>query len=79
MGETSDLVLRMTTVEAAIGGRVGSAYRWWVVAHDVEVIELGAERPNEMTAEMQDILSTELQLWSGAAMRHFVEKLLDKR
>jgi hypothetical protein len=66
-------------LEAAVGDQVGNAYRWSVVARDVGVIELGAERPNEMTAAMQDIFSTELQLWSGTAMRHFVEDLPNKR
>jgi hypothetical protein len=51
-------------VAAAVGNKVGNAYRWSVV---------------DMTTEMQGIFSTELQLWSSAAMRHFVEELRTKR
>lgn len=73
------IVLDGRILQAAVGDRVANAYRWSVVARHVGVIELGAERPHEMTAAMQDIFSTELQLWSGAAMRHFVEDLPNKR
>ena len=48
-------ILNGHVLEAAVGERAENAYRWWVVARDVGVIELGADRPNEMTAEMQDI------------------------
>jgi hypothetical protein len=66
-------------LEAAVGNRVGNSHRWSVVARDVGSIDLGNERPNEMSAEMRNIFSTELQLWSSAAMRHLVEQLPDKR
>lgn len=78
-GYAFSVVVDGQILQAAVGDRVGNAYRWSVVARDVGVIELGKERPNEMTAEMQGIFSTELQLWSGAATRHFVEALPDKR
>jgi hypothetical protein len=78
-GYAFSVVVDGQILQAAVGDKVGNAYRWSVVARDVGVIELGHDRPNEMTAEMQAIFSTELQLWSGAAMRHFVERLPDKR
>jgi hypothetical protein len=66
-------------LQAAVGNRAGNVYRWSVVARDVGQIDIGHERANEMSAEMQDIFSTDFQLWSGAAMRHFVENLPNKR
>ena len=78
-GYAFSVVVDGQILEAAVGDRVGNAYRWSVVARDVGVIDLGNERPNEMTAEMQDIFSTELRLWSGAATRHFVEELPNER
>lgn len=66
-------------LKAAVGKRVGNSHKWSVVARHVGRIDLGNETPNEMTAEMRDIFSTELQLWSSAAMRHLVEKLPSKR
>lgn len=88
LGETSNLVMITTNVifcrtsrqnipgyafsvamdgrilAAARGNEVGNVYRW----SDVD-----------MSAEMQDIFSTELELWSSAAMRRHVEDLLNKR
>jgi hypothetical protein len=88
VGETSDLVMRTTSVifcrtsrqnlpgyafsvsafglvlNAAHGDKVGNVYKW----SDVD-----------MTSELQDIFSTELELWSSAAMLHFAEDLHNKR